>query len=96
MGHNFLILRTPSLNIDSAFAVENPPYHHTNVLSILHTPHESLGVHFNKEWFRPILVRNSLNSLHTFILQVYHEDGRLVKLNGGQFLFTFKIIADSY
>lgn len=96
VGHNFLILRTPSVNIDSSFATENPPPEHTNVLAILHTPHERMGVHFNKNWFRPILVRNIINSLHTFVLQVYHEDGRLVRLNGGQFFFTLKIVADSY
>jgi hypothetical protein len=95
-GHNFLVLRTPSINTDSSFAVENPPFHHTNVLAILHTPHEKMGVHFNREWFRNILVRNAVNALHTFTLQVFHEDGRLVDINGGQFFFTFKINADSY
>lgn len=95
-GHNFLILRTPSVNIDCAFAAENPPFHHTNVLAILHTPHEQMGVHFNKDWFREVLVRNEVSSLHTFRLQIFHEDGRLVHLNGGQFFFTFKITADSY
>jgi hypothetical protein len=95
-GHNFLVLRTPSINMDSSFAVENPPFHHTNVLAILHTPHEKMGVHFNREWFRNILVRNAVNALHTFTLQVFHEDGRLVDINGGQFFFTFKINADSY
>lgn len=95
LGQQFMLLRLPGININSTFGAYNKEFWKTNILAKIPNTLTMEGAHFNADWFHMMTLHNKINMLNMLELELYHPDGRPVKLNGGIFAIELEIEADS-